>query len=312
MSPDGETLGERVVVLVGPTASGKTALSIALARRLDGEIVNTDSVLTYRDMNIGSAKPTLEERLGVPHHLVDVWGVEHDATVAEFQGLARAAIADIQARGKTPILVGGSALYVRAVIDPLDFPGTDPRVRAKWQARGEEIGPEALHAELAVLDPVAAAQILPTNARRVVRALEVIEMTGEPFKASLPAYESIYPDLVMLGLEVDRAVLDARIVQRVEDMWAARFVDEVRHVHGLAGSPTASRAIGYQQVLAFLAGLLSEAEAKEETVAGTRRLARRQERMLHKDRRITWFAHDDDDLLDKALKATRRYRDTVG
>lgn len=291
----------QLIVIVGPTASGKTALSLALAQEIGGEIVNTDSVLTYRGMDIGSAKPTVAERQQVPHHLIDIWDVDHEATVAEFQLRARDAIEQVWAAGKTPVLVGGSALYIRAVIDRLEFPGTDPAIRAAWQARSEELGEEGLHAVLAEKDPVAAQQILPSNQRRVVRALEVIEMTGQPFKASLPDYESIYPNLVMLGLGVDRDVLDRRIAQRVDAMWAAGFVEEVRNLPGLAGSPTASRAIGYQQVLAFLAGEYDEAEARELTVSGTRRLARRQERMLHKDPRTQWLDHDDPRLLSRAI-----------
>lgn len=302
----------QLVVIVGPTASGKTALSLALAQKIGGEIVNTDSVLTYRGMDIGSAKPTIAERQQVPHHLIDIWDVDHDATVAEFQQRARDAIDHVWAEGKTPILVGGSALYIRAVIDRLEFPGTDPAIRDAWQARAQELGEDGLHAILAEKDPAAAQQILPSNQRRVVRALEVIEMTGQPFKASLPAYESIYPNLVMLGLNVDRDVLDQRIARRVDDMWAAGFVDEVRSLPGLAGSPTASRAIGYQQVLAFLAGEYDETEARELTVSGTRRLARRQERMLHKDPRTRWLAHDDPQLLSQAIATVTDSSHPVG
>lgn len=290
-----------VVAIVGPTASGKTRLSVELARAVGGEIVNADSVQLYRGMDVGSAKATPEERGGVPHHLLDVLDPAQEASVAEFQREARAAIADIDGRGRVPILVGGSSLYVRAVLDPLDFPGTDPAVRARWAARLDEVGPEALHAELARRDPEAAAAILPTNGRRLVRALEVVELTGQPFAATMPPPVAIYPRVVMIGLDVPRDVLDARIDERVDRMWADGLVEEVRGLPGLAGSPTASRALGYQQVLAFLAGELTEDEAREETKSGTRRFARRQDRMMRKDPRIHWLAFDDPALVQRAV-----------
>lgn len=290
-----------VVAVVGATASGKTRLSVDLARAVHGEVVNTDSVQLYRGMDVGSAKATPDERGGVPHHLLDVLDPVQEASVAAFQREARAAIEQIRARDAVPILVGGSSLYVRAVLDPLDFPGTDPAVRRRWTERLDEVGPEALHEELARRDPAAAEAILPTNGRRIVRALEVGELTGEPFAATMPGYASIYPEVVMIGLDVPRDVLDARIDARVEQMWADGLVDEVRGLPGLAGSPTASRALGYQQVLAMLAGDLTEGEAKEETKSGTRRFARRQDRMMRKDPRIHWLPFDDPDLLARAV-----------
>lgn len=290
----------RVVTIVGPTASGKTRLSVRLAQRLDGEIVNADSVQLYRGMDIGSAKATAQERAGVPHHLLDVLEVTEEASVADFQRRARRAIDEIGSRGRTAIVVGGSSLYVRAVLDPLDFPGTDPQVRARWTRRLAEIGPHALHAILAERDPQAAAAILPTNGRRIVRALEVGELTGRPFVATMPPPRSIYPHLVMIGLDVPREELDARIDARVARMWADGFVDEVRSLTGLAGSPTASRALGYQQVLAHLAGEITEEEAREQTKLATRRFARRQDRMMRKDPRIHWLRYDDPDLLARA------------
>jgi len=295
------TSSRPVVAVVGPTASGKTRLSVELARAVDGEVVNADSVQLYRGMDVGSAKATLEERGGVPHHLLDVLDPAEEASVAQFQRQARTAIDDVRARDRVPILVGGSSLYVRAVLDPLDFPGTDPAVRARWAARLDREGPAALHAELAARDPEAAAAILPTNGRRLVRALEVVELTGRPFVATMPAPVSIYPRVVMIGLDVPRDVLDARIDERVDRMWADGLVDEVRGLPGLAGSPTASRALGYQQVLAFLAGELTEDEAREETKAGTRRFARRQDRMMRKDPRIHWLAFDDPALVQRAV-----------
>ena len=290
-----------VVAVVGPTASGKTRLSVGLARAVGGEIVNADSVQLYRGMDVGSAKATEAERAGVPHHLLDVLDPSEEASVAAFQRAARAAIEQIHDRDAVPILVGGSSLYVRAAIDPLDFPGTDPRVRARWAERLDDVGPEALHAELARRDPRAAAAILPTNGRRIVRALEVGELTGEPFAATMPEPVSIYPEVVMIGLDVPRDVLDARIDARVDAMWADGIVEEIRGLPGLAASPTASRALGYQQVLAMLAGELTEDEARAETKSGTRRFARRQDRMMRKDPRIHWLPFDDPDLLGRAV-----------
>lgn len=294
----------RVVTIVGPTASGKSSLAVGLAQRLgSAEIVNADSMQLYRGMDIGTAKPPAAEREGVPHHLFDVLDVTEPAAVAEFQTWARAAITDCQQRGVTPIVVGGSALYVRAVLDRLDFPGTDPATRERWKAELAARGPEALHAELARRDPAAAAQILPTNDRRVVRALEVIDLTGEPFAATMPPYESVFDGLTMLGLDVPRDVLDVRLTERVDQMWAAGLVDEVRALReaGLEEGLTASRALGYQQILAFLRGEMTEAEAREATVTGTRKFARRQDRLFRKDPRIHWLPYDADDLVDQAM-----------
>ena len=296
-----------VLVIVGPTASGKSTLAVEVCARLasagtPAEIVNADSMQLYRGMDIGTAKVTVDERRGVRHHLLDVLDVTEPASVAEFQKWARAAIADCHARGVTPVVVGGSSLYVRAVIDRLDFPGTDADVRARWEAELVARGAEALHALLAERDPDAAAQILPTNGRRIVRALEVIELTGEPFVATLPPFESIYDELTLIGLDVPREVLDARIADRVDRMWAAGFVDEVRELlpSGLAEGPTASRALGYRQVLEFLDGSMTEDEAREATIAGTRAFARRQDRLFRKDPRVHWLVCDDPALVDAA------------
>lgn len=295
---------ERVVTVVGPTASGKSSLAVALARRLgDAEIVNADSMQLYRGMDIGTAKPSAAEREGVPHHLFDVLDVTEPAAVAAFQTWARAAIADCHGRGVTPIVVGGSALYVRAIVDRLDFPGTDPALRDRWIAELAARGSEALHAELAQRDPAAAAQILPTNERRIVRALEVIDLTGEPFAATMPPYESVYDGLTMLGLDVPRDVLDVRLAERVDQMWAAGFVEEVRALReaGLEDGRTAGRALGYQQILAFLRGEMTEDEAREATVTGTRKFARRQDRLFRKDPRIHWLPYDAEDLVEQAV-----------
>ena len=261
---------QKVVVVAGPTASGKSELSIALAQRLGGEIVNGDSMQVYRGMDIGTAKVPPDERGGVRHHLLDLLDVLDSASVAEFQGWARNAIDDCHRRGVVPIVVGGSSLYIRAITDRLEFPGTDPRVRARWEARLAELGPEALHLELAWLEPEAAKQILPSNTRRVVRALEVIELTGS-FKSTLPPYESIYPELTLIGLDVPRDVLDERIMRRVDAMWDAGLVDEVRRLlpHGLAEGLTAPKAIGYQQVLDFVRHELTEEETRAAIVAAS-------------------------------------------
>ncbi|MET1037054.1 MAG: tRNA (adenosine(37)-N6)-dimethylallyltransferase MiaA [Aeromicrobium sp.] len=295
---------DRVVVVVGPTASGKSSLAVEIARRLgSAEIVNGDSMQLYRGMDIGTAKTPAAERAQLPHHLFDVLDVTETASVAEFQELARGVIADCHARGVTPVLVGGSALYVRAVIDRLDFPGTDPVIRQRWTDELAARGTDALHAELARRDPAAAAQILPGNDRRIVRALEVNELTGEPFTATMPGHDSIYPGLVMLGLDVPRAALDVRLADRVDQMWADGFVDEVRGLlpQGIEEGRTAALALGYQQILAFLRGETTEDEAREATVTGTRKFARRQDRQFRQDPRIHWLAHDADDLVDQAL-----------
>ena len=298
------------LVLVGPTASGKSGLAIALAERLiasgqPAEIVNADSMLVYRGMDIGTAKPTGDERSRVLHHLIDILEVTETATVAEFQSQARAAIADCRARGVVPVVVGGSALYIRAIVDEFSFPGTDPLVREQLEQELARIGPAAMHERLAALDPGAAAAILPGNARRIVRALEVIQLTGAPFTAQLPERRYQLPDVVQLGLAIDRPTLDARIEQRVDAMWAAGLIEEVVQLTaaGLRDGLTASRALGYRQVLEFLAGDIDEAEARRRTVVGTRKFARRQDSWFKQDARITWLAYDRDDLVTAALTA---------
>jgi tRNA dimethylallyltransferase len=286
----GDLAGTNTVAVVGPTAAGKSDLAVELALRLGGEIVNADSMQLYRGMDVGTAKLGPDERRGVPHHLLDVWDVTETASVADYQRMAREAIAGIHARGRVPLLVGGSGLYIRAVIDDLDFPGTDPELRARLEASLAEVGPAALHARLAELDPAAAASILATNGRRVVRALEVIEMTGRPFSASMPGYDDAKEYATQLGLTVPRAELDERIALRVERMWSAGLVEEVRRLEagGLRDGLTASRALGYAQVLRFLSGEWSEERAREETVRLTRRFARRQESWFRRDPRVRW------------------------
>ncbi len=303
-----------VVAVVGPTAAGKTDLSLDLAEALGGEVVNTDSMQIYRGMDIGTAKQPVAARRGLPHHLLDLLEVTEPATVAEFQGWARAVIADCRSRQATPVLVGGSALYTRAVLDRFEFPGTDPAVRADLEEELARVGAQALHGRLAEEDPAAAERIIPSNGRRVVRALEVIAITGRPFSATLPALAYFYDDAVQVGVDIPRPVLDERIALRVERMWAAGFVDEVRRLEarGLREGRTASRALGYQQVLAFLAGEITEAEAKEQTVTGTRRFARRQDAWFRKDPRITWVGWDDPDRVEQALAAVARVSSRAG
>lgn len=290
-----------MIAVVGPTAAGKSDLAVELARRLDGEIINADSMQLYRGMDIGTAKLTPAERRGVPHHLLDVWEVTEPANVADYQRMARAAIADIRARSRIPLLVGGSGLYVRAVLDDLDFPGTDAAVRARLEAELAAAGPQVLHERLRERDPVAAAAILPTNGRRVVRALEVIELSGGRFTATMPAHRYVY-DAVQIGLAVPRPELDERITARVERMWAAGFVDEVRalEANGLRDGRTAARALGYAQVLRALAGEGTLKHAKELTVRATRRFARRQESWFRRDPRVRWLPYDAPDLLARA------------
>ena len=297
-----------VVAVVGPTAAGKSELALDLAQALGGEVVNTDAMQGYRGMDIGTAKLPSSQRRGVVHHLLDLLDVHEPATVAEFQRWARNIIDDCRARGVVPVLVGGSALYTRAVLDRFEFPGTDPALRARLESDLADVGPAALHGRLATLDPAAAARIQPLNGRRVVRALEVIELTGRPFTASLPALAYFYSDAHQVGIDIARPVLDERIARRVRQMWEAGFVDEVRRLAaaGLREGRTANRALGYQQVLAFLDGQLTEQEAQEQTVNRTRRFARRQDSWFRKDPRISWVGWDDPDRLTKARDAIRK------
>jgi tRNA dimethylallyltransferase len=294
-----------IVAVVGATASGKSDLALDLAERLGGEIVNTDAMQVYRGMDIGTAKLPVAERRGIPHHLLDLFEVTEPATVAEFQRWARAEIAECRSRGEVPVLVGGSALYTRAILDEFDFPGTDPEVRARYDAALAELGPEELHRQLADRDPDAAAGIIATNGRRIVRALEVIEITGRPFASTLPAPAYVDPATVQIGVDIDRPTLDRRIAARVERMWEQGFVEEVRALAGLGlrDGLTANRALGYRQVLAFLDGEIGEEEAREQTISGTRRFARRQDSWFRKDDRITWVAYDDPDRVESALAA---------
>ncbi|KUJ68592.1 tRNA dimethylallyltransferase [Streptomyces albus subsp. albus] len=300
----------RVIAVVGPTAAGKSDLGVTLARHLGGEVINADSMQLYRGMDIGTAKLTAAEQGGVPHRLLDIWDVTRTASVAEYQRLARAEIDRLLAEGRTPVLVGGSGLYVRGAIDALEFPGTDPGVRARLEDELAELGPGALHTRLAAADPEAARAILPSNGRRVVRALEVIEITGRPFTANLPGHEAVY-DTLQIGVDVARPELDERIALRVDRMWEAGLVEEVRRLEeaGLRSGRTASRALGYQQVLAALAGECTEDAARAETVRATKRFARRQDSWFRRDPRVHWLsgaAADRGELEARALALVER------
>jgi len=297
-------MGTHVIAVVGATATGKSGLAIALAHALGGEVVNADSMQLYQGMDIGTAKEPEAAWQGVPHHLLGIWPVTRTANVADYQALARAAIDDIIGRGHVPVLVGGSGLYVRAALDDLNFHGTDRGTRARLESELAELGPAALHARLATLDPAAAAAILPGNGRRIVRALEVIEITGGSFTATMPAYEQVRPGpkTVQLGLSLPRPELDQRIAARVEAMWQAGLETEVKNLvrQGLRDGKTASRALGYQQMLRHLDGELTLEQAREETIKATRRFARRQESWFRRDPRVHWLDATAGTLLEDA------------
>ena len=294
-----------IVAVIGATAAGKTGLSLDLAERLDGEIVNTDAMQVYRGMDLGTAKLPEAERRGIPHHLLDRLDVTYALTVAEFQGWARTALAEIRGRGRTPVLVGGSALYTRAVLDRFEFPGTDPDVRRELEVQLAEIGAPALHRRLAEADPEAAARILPDNGRRIVRALEVVRITGRPFSAMLPEHEYADPRSIQIGVDIDRPTLDPRIARRVQKMFDAGLVDEVRRLldAGLADGRTARTAIGYREVTAYLRGESTLDEAIEATTTATRRFSRRQDSWFRKDPRVVWVPWDAPDRVERAAAA---------
>jgi len=300
------TAAPLVIAVVGPTATGKSELGVRLAEARGGEVVNADASQLYRGMDIGTAKLPLAERHGIPHHQLDVLEVTQEASVAAYQAAARADIEAIQGRGGHPVLVGGSGLYVRAALDVLEIPPTDPAVRARLEQEADRLGAPAMHARLVTVDPVAAQGIEPGNVRRVVRALEVVELTGRPFSATMPRREYLRPTLTF-GLRLDRPTLDARITARVERMWDQGLLDEVRGLEplGLRRGRTASRALGYAQALAQLDGELSRAEAMEQTAAMTRRFARRQESWFGPDDRVVWLDALDPGLVDRALERVR-------
>jgi len=291
----------RLIAVVGPTAAGKSELAMTLARAYDGEVVNADAMQLYRGLDVGTAKPTPAERAEVPHHLLDVLDVTESASVAAYQRAARAVVERVLAAGRTPVLVGGSGLYVQAVVDELEFPGTDPALRAELTAELDRIGPAALHARLATSDPAAAAAVLPSNGRRIVRALEVIALTGRPFTARLPEAAAPRYDAVLLGVDRPTAELDERIARRVARMFAAGLVAETRSLlPGLREGPTAARALGYQQILAAQDDLEG---AAADTVVATRRFVRRQRSWFRRDRRIVWLAADSSNVVGRARAA---------
>jgi tRNA dimethylallyltransferase len=296
-----------IIAIVGATASGKTGLSLDLATELGGEIVNTDAMQVYRGMDVGTAKLPPSQRRGIEHHLLDRLDVTETATVADFQGWAREEIAEIRGRSRTPVLVGGSALYTRAILDRFDFPGTDESVRRELEAELASAGIAALHRRLVALDAEAAAKIGPDNGRRIVRALEVIALTGRPYSASLPTPTYHDPYSLQIGVDIDRPTLDARIATRVSDMYAGGLVEEVERLLdlGLERGQTARRAIGYREAIAFLRGEIGRDEAVVQTLAATRRFARRQDGWFRKDPRVHWIRFDDPARLDTALALVR-------
>ena len=283
----------RVIVICGATATGKSDIAIEVAQEIGAEIINADSMQLYRGMDIGTAKLPEGERGGIPHHLLDILNVNQDSTVAWYQELARSAITDIHARGKDAVIVGGTGLYIKAILDDLNFPDTNPEVRAKLEAEAEEFGSASLFIRLEELDPAAALAIDRANTRRIIRALEVIEITGLPFTANLPREDSSrYPDAMQFGLVMDREHLRERIDARVDRMWDAGFVAEVDQLiaQGIREGATAQRALGYAQIIAMRDGTMSEEEAKEDTKRASRQYARRQETWFSRDARIQWVA----------------------
>jgi len=305
------TLSVRPLAIIGPTGTGKSQLSLDVAERLGGEIVNADAMQLYRGMDIGTAKLPVEERRGIAHHQLDVLDVTQTATVARYQQAAAAAVEAIAARGAVPVIVGGSMLYIQSLLDDWSFPVTDPAVRARWERRLAEVGVGGLHAELARRDPAAAAAILPTDGRRTVRALEVVELTGKPFAASAPRIGAPRWGTAIVGLDCDTTILDENLALRTDAMFDRGLVEEVRALvpAGLRDGVTASRALGYAQVLAALdagGGAARLAEAREQTYVGTRRYVRRQRSWFRRDHRVRWLdAVDGARLVDEALRAWR-------
>jgi tRNA dimethylallyltransferase len=301
----------RPIAIIGPTGTGKSALALAVADRLSGEIgveiVNADAMQLYRGMNIGTAKLPASERRGIPHHQLDVLDITETATVARYQQAAAADIEAIAARGAVPIVVGGSMMYIQSLLDEWSFPATDPHVRAKWEGRLAEIGVGALHKELARVDADAAASILRTDGRRIVRALEVIELTGRPFAASAPVIGKPRWDTAIVGLDWDTALLDERLAQRTDKMFVDDLVGEVRSLldTGLRDGVTASRALGYAQVVADLDDGGDGTAAREPTFFGTRRYVRRQRSWFRRDHRITWLDGGGPDNVEHTLRIWR-------
>lgn len=296
-----------LIFIVGATATGKSDLAIKVAQKLQGEVVNADSMQLYKGMDIGTAKLSKNERQGIEHHLIDILEVTEDSSAAQYQALARAKIDELLLKKIPTIVVGGTGLYVKSILDDLNFPDTNEEVRARLQRECESIGALALHAKLAKLDPAAAAAIPAQNSRRVIRALEVIELTGRPFTANLPRQgSSRYPDAKQFGLVMDREKLSDVISNRVERMWEKGFVAEVRELlaKGLREGKTARAALGYSQIIRFLDGEISEIEAQEDTKRATRQYSRRQETWFSRDNRITWLKGSTEERLEKILSTT--------
>ncbi|KUI24486.1 tRNA dimethylallyltransferase [Mycobacterium sp. IS-1496] len=301
----------RPLAIIGPTGTGKSALALDVAERLSGElgveIVNADAMQLYRGMDIGTAKLPVAQRRGVPHHQLDVLDVTETASVARYQADAARDVEAIAARGALPIIVGGSMMYVQALLDDWAFPATDPAVRARWEERLAEVGVAALHGELAKVDPEAAASILPTDGRRIVRALEVVQLTGQPFAASAPTIGTPRWDTAIVGLDWATAVLDDRLAERTDTMFAEGLVAEVTGLlrRGLRDGVTASRALGYAQVLADLDAGGDGSAAREPTFVGTRRYVRRQRSWFRRDHRVCWLDGASPDNVDRTLRAWR-------
>ena len=283
----------KLVIISGATATGKSELAIEVAKEIGAEIISADSMQLYKGMDIGTAKLTMAERQGITHHLLDLVDVKTDVTVSWYQELARAKIDELRGAGNSVVVVGGTGLYIKAILDDLNFPETDPEVRMKLNQEAEKIGGDAMHQKLAKLDPAASMAIPKENVRRVIRALEVIEITGKPFTAILPREDSTkYPDAMQFGLAMDRESLDIRIENRVAKMWEAGFVDEVEELvnQGILEGKTAQAAIGYAQIIRMKHGSMSQEEAIEDTARATRQYARRQETWFSRDLRITWLS----------------------
>lgn len=284
-----------LIIICGPTATGKSDLALEVADSFNGEVVNADSMQLYRGMDIGTAKLSLSERKSIPHHLLDILSVSEDASVAQYQSLARAVIDEIRERGKAAVVVGGTGLYIKSIIDEMNFPETDPAIRKKLEDEAEIVGAAGLYARLKEVDPEAASAIEPANTRRIIRALEVIEVTGEPYSANLPSDSSLrYAEAHHFGLAMERSSLAPRIEARVHRMWEKGLVAEVENLisEGLLLGTTAQRAIGYAQVLSVLAGEITETQAKEETIVATRQYVRRQETWFKRDQRIQWIGEE--------------------
>mgnify|MGYP002654563824 CR=1 FL=1 len=302
-------MASKLIAVVGATGTGKSELAIELAEAFarsgkKAEVVNADAMQLYRGMDIGTAKLSLSERRGIPHHLIDVLEITQESTAAEYQKLARAKILELQSSGVVPILVGGSMLYVAACLNNFEFPERDQELRAKLEQELTDNGPLHMHKKLAELDPIAASRIIPENGRRIVRALEIVMITGEPFAAALPDEIESWQPVLEFGLRMNREMLLPRLEQRVLKMWERGLVDEVEQLIdvGLRDSKTASVAIGYAQALGQLDGELTKQEAIASTVQLTQRYARRQVSWFKRDTRINWLEALDADLVHKALE----------